>query len=205
MTDLEKALNDISMIRSQLAASSAFQGYGPGAVAATGLIAILVASGQAWMLEGEAPAPLTFFAVWIAVATVAVAIVGAEMRARTRRDHSGLADDMLRHAAEQMLPAGAVGALLLVALWRLAPDALWMLPGLWQILVGLGVFASLRILPRQVALGGGFYVVAGFVTLALSAEARALSPWTMGLPFALGQALMAGLLYTAPRGRDAQD
>ncbi|HVI29961.1 hypothetical protein [Hansschlegelia sp.] len=205
MTDLKKALDDISTIRGQLAASSAFQGYGPGAVAATGVIAVLVASGQAWTLGAEHPAPLPFFAVWIGVAIAAVAIIGTEMLARTRRDHSGLADDMLRHAAEQMLPAGAVGALLLVALWRVAPDALWMLPGLWQILVGLGVFASLRILPRQLALGGGFYVVAGFVTLALSAEARALSPWTMGLPFGIGQALIAGLLRAAPGGRDGRN
>lgn len=205
MSDLQKALDDILTIRNQLAASAAFQGYGPRAVAATGAVALIAGSGQAWMLGDQPPAPLAFFALWIAVAVAAVAIVGAEMRARTMRDHSGLADDLLRHAAEQMLPAGAVGALLLVALWRFAPDTLWMLPGLWQILVGLGVFASLRILPRQVALGGGFYVVAGFVTLAFSADARALSPWAMALPFALGQALMAGLLHVARDGRDAQD
>lgn len=205
MRDLHKALDDIVAIRSQLAASAAFQGYGPGAVAATGLLALVAAGGQAWTLDGATAAPLSFFTVWVAVAVAAGAIVGAEMRARTRRSHSGLADDMLRHAAEQMLPAGAVGALLLVVLWRFAPDALWMLPGLWQILVGLGVFASLRILPRPMALGGAFYVVAGFVTLALSADGRMLSPWAMGPPFAIGQALMAALLHFAPGGRDGRD
>ena len=32
-------------------------------------------------------------------------------------------------------------------------ETLWVLPGLWQVLVSLGVFASVRSLPRSVALG----------------------------------------------------
>lgn len=196
MRDLDKALADILAIRSQLAAGTAFQGYGPGAVAATGLLALAATGLQHMRLEGAAE-PLPFFAFWTAVAVVAAAIVGTEMVARTRRQHSGLADELLRHAAEQMLPAGAVGALLLVVLWRFAPDEVWLLPGLWQILVGLGIFASLRILPRSIALAGAYYVFAGLVVLALSAQTRSLSPLTMGVPFALGQFLVAAILYFA--------
>lgn len=119
------------------------------------------------------------------------------MVARTRRQHSGLADELLRHAAEQMLPAGAVGALLLVVFWRFAPDDLWLLPGLWQILVGLGIFASLRILPRSIALAGTYYLLAGLGVLVISAQTRSLSPLTMGVPFALGQFLVAAILHFA--------
>lgn len=196
MRDLDKALADILAIRSQLAAGTAFQGYGPGAVAATGLLA-LAATGLQHLRLGAAAAPLPFFGFWIAVAVVAAGIIGMEMVARTRRQHSGLADEMLRHAAEQMLPAGVVGALLLAILWRFAPDELWLLPGLWQILVGLGIFASLRILPRSMAIAAGFYIIAGLVVLALAAQTRALSPLAMGLPFTAGQFLVAAILHFA--------
>jgi hypothetical protein len=122
------------------------------------------------------------------------------MLARSRRHHSGLADAMILNAVEAFLPAGAAGALLLLVLVRLAPEALWLLPGLWQILVGLGLFASLRALPRPVAWGAAWYVVAGLGAIAVAADGHALSPWTMGLPFAGGQALLAIILHLAPGG-----
>ena len=83
------------------------------------------------------------------------------MRARSRRHHSGLADAMIYQAVEQFLPAGAAGVLLAFMLWKFAPETLWMLPGLWQILVSLGVFASVRSLPRTVAFAGAWYFCRG--------------------------------------------
>ena len=43
MRDLDKALDDILAIRSQLAAGTAFRGYGPATIATTGGIALLTA------------------------------------------------------------------------------------------------------------------------------------------------------------------
>src|SRR6266404_6367839 len=80
-----------------------------------------------------------------------------------------------------------------------------MLPGLWQVLVSLGVFASVRSLPRSVALGGAWYFLAGFATLLLASQNHALSPWTMGLPFVLGQLLMAAILHFASGETDVED
>lgn len=197
MRDLEKALADILEIRIQLAAGTAFRGYGPGAVAATGILALATAAAQSLWLNDPGSDALSFFGCWIAAAVLSTAIVGTEMVARTRRHHAGLADEMLWNAVQQFLPAAAVGVLLLAVLSRFAPDAFWMLPGLWQILVGLGIFASLRTMPRAFALGGAWYIVAGFVVLALTAETREVSPWVMGLPFGLGQLLLAGILRLA--------
>jgi hypothetical protein len=193
MRDLDKALADILEIRIQLAAGTAFRGYGPGAVAVTGVLALAAATAQSIWLDTPGD-PLIFFGYWTAVAIVSATVVGTEMVARTRRHHAGLADEMLWNAVQQFLPAAAVGVLLLAALLRFAPDTLWTLPGLWQILVGLGIFASLRIMPRAFALGGAWYIVAGFVVLALAAQSRELSPWLMGLPFGIGQLLIAGIL-----------
>ncbi|KMO41076.1 hypothetical protein [Methylobacterium aquaticum] len=201
--DLDKVLADIAAIRSQVAAGTAFQGYGPSAVALTGGLALVTASVQALLLDDATARPLTFLAGWVATALVSVGVIGAEMRARSRRHHSGLADAMILNAVEAFLPAGAAGALLLLVLARLVPDSLWLLPGLWQMLVGLGLFASLRALPRPVAWAAGWYLVAGLGAIAASAEGRALSPWTMGLPFALGQGLLALILHRAPGGDHA--
>ena len=54
-----------------------------------------------------------------------------------------------------------------------------------------------RSLPRTVALAGAWYVAAGVVVLALSSQTQTLSPWTMGLPFVIGQLLLAAILHFA--------
>jgi len=205
MSDLDKALADINAIRSQIAAGTAFRGYGPAAMAATGAIALITAILQFLLLHDPTGNPLTFFFGWAAAALLSSALIWIEMQARSRRHHSGLADAMIHQAVEQALPAGIAGLLLAVMQWKFAPETLWMLPGLWQVLVSLGVFASVRSLPRSVALAGAWYFVAGFTVLLLASQSHTLSPWTMGLPFAIGQSLMATILYFATGEADAEE
>jgi hypothetical protein len=205
MRDLDKALADIIAIRSQLAAGTAFRGYGPAAVAATGAVALVTAILQFFWLDDPTRNPIAFFAGWIAAAALSAVMIWIEMRGRSHRHHSGLADPMIHQAIEQFLPAGVAGVLLAPMLWKFAGDTLWMLPGLWQILVSLGIFASIRSLPRSVALAGAWYFVAGFAVLIVASQSHALSPWTMGLPFAAGQSLMAAILYFASGETDAED
>ena len=205
MSDLDKALADIIAIRSQIAAGTAFRGYGPAAMAATGAIALTTAILQFLLLHDPTGNPLTFFFGWAAAALLSSALIWIEMQARSRRHHSGLADAMIHQAVEQALPAGIAGLLLAVMQWKFAPETLWMLPGLWQVLVSLGVFASVRSLPRSVALAGAWYFVAGFTVLLLASQSHTLSPWTMGLPFAIGQSLMATIFYFATGEADAEE
>lgn len=205
MRDLDKALADIFAIRSQIAAGTAFRGYGPATVAATGGVALLTAILQFLWLDDPTDRPIAFFAGWVAAALLSAALIWIEMQARSRRHHSGLADAMIRQAVEQFLPAGVASVLLASLLWKFAPETLWMLPGLWQVLVSLGVFASVRSLPRSIALGGAWYFVAGFAVLLHASQTHALSPWTMGLPFVVGQLLMAALLYFASGESDAEE
>ncbi|MGA7998020.1 MAG: hypothetical protein WCA28_24375 [Bradyrhizobium sp.] len=205
MSDLDKALADIFAIRSQIAAGTAFRGYGPAAVAATGGLALLTAILQFLWLDDPTGHPMEFLGGWAAAALVSGGMIWTEMQARSRRHHSGLADAMVLQAVEQFLPAGAAGVLLAVMLWKFAPEALWMLPGLWQVLVSLGVFASVRSLPRTVAFAGAWYFVAGFGCLLLASQTHALSPWTMGMPFVIGQLLMAAILHFASGDHDVED
>src|SRR5258708_12195140 len=83
----------------------------------------------------------------------------------SRRIHSGLADAMIHAATEQFIPAGVAGALLTFVLFRYAPQSLWMLPGLWQIVFSLGIFASCRSLPRPMFAACAWYLAAALPRL----------------------------------------
>ena len=202
MNELNKALGDISSIRRQLARSTEFRGYGPATLAATGGIAILAAGVQAVWLPNPANRVPTYLAVWLSTAIVSAALIAVQTVTRSRRVHSGMADEMIRMAVEQFLPAAVAGALLTFVLVGSVPSALWMLPGLWQITFSLGIFSSCRFLPRPMAAAGGWYLLTGLTCIAL-ADGRALSPWAMGIPYGVGQLLVAGILfYTAQEGSD---
>ncbi len=202
MRDLDRALADIAVIRSQMARGVVFRGLGPATLALTGVLAFVVASAQALWIEEDWREPLGFFLPWIATAFVALGLIGMEAVTRSRRIHSDLADELILAAIEGFLPVLAAGALIAVVLWRVDPSSLWLMPGLWQVLVGLGVFGAARLLPRGLVVAGAWYVVAGLVVLALAAPGRTLSPWLMGLPFAIGQLLVAGLLQFGSGGGD---
>ena len=57
MRDLDKALADITAIRSQMARGAEFRGYGPMTVAATGVLAIFAAVLQGLWLPDQGVAP----------------------------------------------------------------------------------------------------------------------------------------------------
>ena len=195
MNDLDKALADIVEIKSRLAQSSEFLGLGPVALAASGALALLVATAQS--ILPRATEPLPYFAAWVATAVIACALIGAEMLRRSRRHHTGLADQMIREAVLHFVPAGVAGAALLAFFAQYAPDQLWLVPGLWLILVSLGIFAAARSLPQGMIYAGAWYLLGGFTVLLLAAAGHTLSPWSMGLPFALGQSGIALLVHRA--------
>ena len=202
MNDLNKALGDISSIRRQMARSTEFRGYGPATLAGTGVLAVSAAGVQAVWLPDPANHISAYLSIWIWTAVLSAASIGLQMYTRTRRIHSGMADEMIRMAVEQFLPSVGAGALITIVLVRYVPAALWMLPGIWQVIFSLGVFSSCRFLPRPVAAAGAWYLLTGLVCIAL-ADSRALSPWAMGIPYGAGQLLVAGiLLFSTKEGQD---
>ena len=192
--DFDRALADISEIRSQIARGAAFRGYGAATLAATGVFAAMAGVAQARLVPDPLSMPLAYVALWAGTAALSVAVIGAETLARSRREHSGMAQEMILSAAEQFLPAGIAGVLLTAVLLRFAPETFWMLPGLWQVVFALGVFASCRFLPRPMLLAGGWYLATALACLVLARGAHALSPWAMGAPFAVGQLTVAAIL-----------
>jgi hypothetical protein len=195
MKDLQQALSEIHSIRSQLARGTEFRGYGPATIAISGILALLVAAVQAqWMTKHANTDLWIWLGVWTATAAISLLLTGTETFARARRVHVGLAREMVQAAVEQFLPAVMVGFLLTVVLTRVAAQECWMLPGLWELIFSLGVFASCRFLPRQMFAVGVWYLAAGLFCLAIGSAARSLSPWAMGIPFGVGQLLVAAVL-----------
>jgi len=200
MNDLHKALGDISSIRRQLARTTEFRGYGPATLATTGVLAILVASAQAKWVSAPANEVAVYLSIWVWTAAISAALIGSQMLTRTRRLHSVLADEMIRMAVEQFLPSALAGVLITVVLVGYVPHALWMLPGLWQVIFSLGVFSSCRFLPRPMVATGAWYLLTGLFCVSLG-DNRSLSPWAMGIPYGVGQILVAGILLFTTRGR----
>lgn len=203
MNDLNRALGDIHSIRRQMARTTEFRGYGPATLAATGAIAILAAIAQQIFLRDPAAHVAVYLGIWMTTAAVSAGLIGTQMVTRAHRVHSGMADEMIRMAVEQFLPAAGAGALLTLVLVNRAPSAAWLLPGLWQVIFSIGVFSSCRFLPRRMLLAGAWYLVMGLGLVSLG-DARALAPWTMGLAFGAGQLLVAAVLAASKESRDAR-
>ena len=142
--------------------------------------------------------PVDYALFWSAVGLLAGGMIAVEALGRARRVHGGMADVLIGESLRLFLPFGVVGAVLTLVLLRGAPEAAWLLPGLWQMLVALlGFSAAATNLPCSVA----WYLLCATAVLTLAGQAQATSPWMMGLPFGVGQLLVAALLHRA--GGDA--
>lgn len=194
MNDLDRALGDIRELRRQVASTSEFRGYGPWTMWTTAALAILAGAAQHLWVPFPARHPIQYFTVWAVTAALSIALIAMQALTRAHREHSALAGEMIRMSAEQFLPAFAAGILLtLVFLWK-RPEIAWLLPALWQIVYGLGIFASCRFLPRPMRAAGSWFVLMGVFSIALG-EHKALAPAVMAASFAIGQSIIGLVLY----------
>ena len=190
MTDLNRALTDIRSIRRQVAKTTEFRGYGPLTLSATAVLALIAGMVQSyWLREPEAH-PVAYVALWMATGVLSAALILLQMLTRANRLHSGMADEMIRMAVAQFMPAAVTGVVLPLVLLHSAHTVFWMLPGLWQVVFSLGVFASCRCLPGPMIMAGAWFLLTGLTCLALG-DARALSAATMAGAFGIGMAMVA--------------
>jgi hypothetical protein len=195
--ELREALTQITEIRLQLARTEVFRGYRAMPVAFSGLVALGAGLAQAARIADPVTGIGAYLSLWIGAAVVSAAAAGLEMMIRARNASSSMTREMTWLALEQFCPSLVAGALLTIVLVRAAPEGVWLLPGLWQVVYSLGIFASCRLLPRATFWVAAFYLVTGLAVLALARGEAALSPWAMALPFGAGQMLAAAVLYNA--------
>jgi hypothetical protein len=198
MTDLNQALVEIRSIRRQVAQATEFRGYGPLTLSVTALFALLAGVAQSHWIPEPATHPVPYVVLWLTTGILSAALIVTQMLTRASRLHSGMADEMIRMAIAQFLPAGIAGAILPFVVLHVTQSVFWMLPGLWQIVFSLGVFASCRCLPRPMLLAGVWFLLTGLACISLG-DARALAPATMSCAYAIGMALVAAIHYLSAK------
>jgi hypothetical protein len=186
-----------------LARNAQFRPYGPMTLAITGALALLAAALQALWVKNPSHEMAVYLEIWIATATVSLAAITIDALTRARRAQSVPATEMILSALGQFVPAVVAGLTLTVVLLRCAPQTMWMLPGLWQVLFSLGVFSSCQYLPYQMSAAGVWYLTTGLTCLTFGSGERALSPEAMGVPFGIGQLLVALILRFGYEDADA--
>lgn len=201
--ELHEALQQISDIRRQMARSEIFRGYRSVTVGFSGVLGITAAALQPRFVPSAESDLRAFLDLWLAVAAVSLVVAGAELCWRAYCAGAGLAREMTLLAVEQFLPSVIVGGVLTLCIYQGAPHVGWMLPGLWSLIFGLGVFASHRLLPREVFWVGAYYIVCGAACLLWGQGDQAFAPWQMGVSFGGGQLLGAGILYWTLERPDA--
>lgn len=192
---LNDALSQIAEIRAQVERAQVYRGYRSIPVGLSGLLAVAAALAQSWLVPSPLIRPGLYVSLWVSAALLSVAAAGGEIITRYRRTVSETERARTRQAVGQFAPCLLAGGLLTVAILLAAPETVRLLPGIWCVLFSLGIFASLRVLPRSIGLVAVFYLLCGLANVIFAQGPHALAPWAMAVPFGAGQAWAAGILY----------
>jgi hypothetical protein len=170
--ELHEALGQISEIRAQMTRTQTFGGFRSLTVATSGVLGILAAIYQANRIPRPMEQIEEYVTLWSAVAALSLFVVGLELAYSYSEAMSTLRRRLTTHAIRQFVPCLIAGAVLTAAIIYRAPETAWMLPGLWSLFFGLGVFASSKLLPRPIVWLGVYYLLAGTLCLVLERAIR---------------------------------
>lgn len=191
MSDVFRALEQIEAIHEHLAKGEVYRGWRSIPVAASGVVG-LVAAG----LQGGPPHhPWAFVTYWLGVAVVAVGVGCSEIAWHYVRHADETERRRTRLVLGQLLPSLIAGAIATLAVMRLEPPQVAILPGLWAMLLGVGIFAARPYLPPACIWTALYYWTVGLLLLWGAGGADGVAPWAVGLTFGVGQLLAAFTLY----------
>lgn len=194
MNDIEQALAQISDIRSTLAASTRFRGFAPEVLLLAAGASLLLAIAQTIWPDKLAANDVQHVILWGSLLAIAGVTVTLEAVYRGHALHGDMAGSMLRTLLSLVIPYVAVQTVIGAVICYYAPQVAWLIPGLWQLLVSLVCHSFITRLPRSVIWVARWYFLCGTIVLILAAQTGHLSPWMMGIPFAVGHALLAYFL-----------
>ena len=193
---VDKAMAQIEEIHGHLLKGQIFHGYRTFPVMLMGCLAIAAAWGQFFFRA--ALSPTGYVAYWTGVAFFAFAMGSGGLVQDYLCAATPAARRKTRIVVGQLLPSLAVGVVLSYGFMQTKDSSLVaFLPALWALLYGLGLLSSRPFLPRMMGWVAGFYLLCGCVLLhrAVGLGIGGLSPWSVGLPFGLGQLVSALALY----------
>ncbi len=202
---LDDALDQIADIRSQMASTRVFRGFRSATTLFSAMVAIVIGRVQSLCIPDASHHVDQFLELWLLAGLVCLLVVICFMVIRYRRSDSPLDRELAIQAACQFFPCLLAGGLFTYVLGEVSWGSMWILPGIWTIFFGMGILASRQLLPAGTWLIGAFYIFCGLVSISLSRNGMAFSPWLMAGPFGVGQAMAAGILYwKLERNRAAQ-
>jgi hypothetical protein len=192
--NLNDALEQLDTIHTHLARAETYRGYRPMALACSGLAGLLAVMLQPWLVSSINP--IVFVRYWVVVAIGSALLAGGVtvLGYFTREDE--FARRRTRIVVGQFTPCLLVGAILTFILCRFADSTITLLPGVWALVYGLGIVASLPYLPRAAGLIAAWYLGWGMFLVAL-VDGPIPPGWVVGVPFGLGQLLSAFVLVRA--------
>lgn len=198
--DLTNALDRIEEIHAQIAKGEVFRGYRPIPVAAAGAIGLLAG----WLQPRVLPAGddgTGFLWYWLSVAALNVVLIGVVLAAGHRRSPDPFARRHTLQVVGQFVPCLVAGAAVSLTLPALDPGLVRLLPGIWALLLGLGVFASRPYLARATGWVALFFVFAGTALLAFPVNDLTRLGFANGVIFGVGLLAAAVVLHLdIPRG-----
>ncbi len=189
--ELQDALERLSVIHDQVAKSEMYRGYRSWSIGASGIACLAAAALQPTWVDS----PVRYVGYWCAVAAGCAGVAASEILINYLVQGDSHHRRTTRRVIGQLVPCLVAGAALTLSILRVSPAATALLPGLWSIVFGLGIFASRPYLPRStgfVALG---YLIAGSWLLMHSQMGVLPTAWKVGLPFGVGQLAAAVVLY----------
>jgi len=197
--DVPQALDRIEEIHAQIAKGEVFRGYRPVPVAIAGVVGLLAGWLQPRLVpEGDAA---RFLGYWIAVALGNVAINAAVIVAGYARCGDAFARRHTRRVVGQFVPCLLAGAAVTLGLPAAGSALVRLLPGLWALLFGLGVFASRPYLARATGWVALYFVSAGTGLLLFPPATLAALGLAHGVVFGAGLLGAAVVLhFDIPRG-----
>jgi len=191
--DVTRALDQIAEIHQQIAKGELYRGYRSLPIAASGLIGIAAAWLQPPTL-GTAD-PIGFVLYWSAIAAAAAFVGSSEIIYNYVVHEDASERRQTRRVVGQFLPSVVAGAAIAVCFAHLSAALAPLLPGLWAICFGIGIFASRPYLPKASGWVALFYYAAGFTLLWIARGAAPLTGWWVGGTFGTGQLLAALVLW----------
>jgi hypothetical protein len=191
--EVSRALDQIAEIHQQIAKGEVYRGYRSLPVAASGLMGFAAAWFQPASL-GTAD-PIGFVMYWSAIAALAGFVGSSEIIYNYVVHDNGSDRRQTRKVIGQFLPSLIAGAGIAVCFTQLGAALVPLLPGLWAICFGNGIFASRPYLPKASGWIALFFYAAGFTLLWVARGADPLTGWWVGGVFGTGQLLAAMVLW----------
>ncbi len=186
------ALDRIVETHQHLARGEVYRGYRPVPVALSGLVGFVAAAIHPRVVGADDL--VGYVAFWTLVAGFAAALGSIEIVFNYLFRETAFERRKTRLVVGQFAPSVFAGAVMTLALVRLDPGLVRLLPGLWAVLFGAAVFAARPYLPRAAGWVALYYLAVG-AGLLFTAGAGTPSPWAVGGVFGVGQGLAALVLY----------